>query len=85
MIASCPAPRVHTWYRAALDVRAGEEGTLRATLTPESNTLYGRAWFWGAAAALVAGVAVRTYFATRPAPERPPPDGGDLDYVVRVP
>jgi hypothetical protein len=39
-------------------------------------------WFWAGAAAIVGGATAATYFATRPAPETPPYDGGNTNWVV---
>jgi hypothetical protein len=71
-------------YTTELRVNAGEESTLRARLIREQTPLTGRWWFWTAAAVVVSGVAVGTYFATRPEaePQRPPLDGGSLGWVA---
>jgi hypothetical protein len=71
-------------YRSEVRVNAGEEVTLRARLAREQTPITKRWWFWTAAAVVVSGVAVGTYFATRtePEPERPPLDGGSLDWIA---
>lgn len=71
----------------AIDVRlaAGEQQDLRAKLKVHEPSLLTRWWFWGATVAVVGGAAVATYALTRPAPERPPVDGGGLGWAVRVP
>jgi PEGA domain-containing protein len=74
-------------YRAEVRVNAGEESMLTAPLALEQQPLTKKWWFWTAAAVVVGGVAVGTYFATRPEPEsrRPPLDGGSLDWVAPIP
>ena len=56
-----------------------------ATLKLHKPSIVTRWWFWTAAAAVVAGATITTYALTRPAPERPPLDGGGLGWAVRVP
>jgi hypothetical protein len=72
-------------YAATVDVKAGEEANLRAVLVEQATPLYQKAWFWTVAAGVVAGAVTATYLATRPALERPTPDGGGLGWVVKVP
>ena len=72
-------------YVTTVRVNAGEKPTLQADLVLEKTPIYKSFWFWSAAAVVVAGAAVGTYFLTRPDPERPTPDGGGLGWVVNVP
>ncbi len=72
-------------YETTVKVNAGEQPSLVATLSPETTPVYKTWWFWSAAAVVVAGAAVGTYFLTRPDPERPAPNGGGLGWVVSVP
>lgn len=72
-------------YEIDTTVAAGQRAELAAALKPHRPSIVTRWWFWTAAAAVVAGVAITTYVATRPAPERPPLDGGGLGWTVRVP
>lgn len=72
-------------YVTTVRVNAGEKPTLQADLVLEKPPIYKSFWFWSAAAVVVAGAAVGTYFLTRPDPERPTPDGGGLGWVVNVP
>lgn len=72
-------------YEIDTTVAAGQRAELSAALKPHRPSIVTRWWFWTAAAAVVAGVAITTYAATRPAPERPPLDGGGLGWVVKVP
>jgi len=72
-------------YETDAVVRPGQRAELVASLREETPTLLSRWWFWTAAGVVVAGAAVTTYAATRPAPERPPLDGGGLGWSVRVP
>jgi len=71
-------------YSAQIDVRAGEELDLRATLAPETIPITKKWWFWTIAGGVVAGAAVGTYFLVRPAPTRPPIDGGGLGWAATV-
>jgi hypothetical protein len=72
-------------YAATVDVKAGEEANLRAVLVEQATPLYQKTWFWTVAVGVVAGAVTATYIATRPALERPTPDGGGLGWVVKVP
>jgi hypothetical protein len=71
-------------YESQVALKAGDDLSLRAELTPESKPLYKRWWFWTGAAAVLTAVAVGTYFAARPEPTRPPLDGGGLGWSVPV-
>jgi hypothetical protein len=68
-------------YQTHLTVRPGEAANLMATLEPKKAPIYKRWWFWTAAAVVVAGVAVGTYFGTR---EPPQVDGGGLQWTVKL-
>ena len=72
-------------YQSRVKVGPGEEPTIQANMPEETTPVTKKAWFWTAAAVVVAGAAVGTYFLTRPAPERPAPNGGALGWVVTVP
>jgi hypothetical protein len=72
-------------YKANVAVAPGEEADLRAVMVPEKVPITAKWWFWTAAAVVVAGVGVTTYVVTRPAPQRPAPDGGGLGWVLVVP
>lgn len=72
-------------YQSRVKVGPGEQPSIQATLPEQTTPVTKKAWFWGAAAVVVAGAAVGTYFLTRPDPERPPPNGGALGWVVTVP
>jgi hypothetical protein len=71
-------------YDAQVRVRPGEEVTLRATMVPEKTPITKRWWFWTAAGAVVAGIAVTTYFIARPAPTRPAVDQGTLGWAAEA-
>jgi hypothetical protein len=75
----------HLVYRSTVAARAGEETSLRVTLPVEKTALTSRWWFWTALGVVVAGAATTTYFATRPTPPRPAPDGGGLGVVITAP
>jgi tetratricopeptide (TPR) repeat protein len=68
-------------YEARVTVRAGEAASLMASLEPKKTPIYKKWWFWSAAAVVVAGVAVGTYFGTR---EPPQLDGGGLQWTVKL-
>lgn len=71
-------------YETTVNLRPGEAADIRANLAPK--TITEKWWFWTAAGALVIGALVTTHFATRSThSERPPLDGGGLDWTIRVP
>jgi hypothetical protein len=70
-------------YTADVQLAAGEETVLRATLVEETFSLLDQWWFWSAAGVVVAGAIVGTYFATRD-PTRPQLDGGGLGWTVPI-
>jgi hypothetical protein len=72
-------------YEIDATVAAGQRAELAATLKPHKPSIVTRWWFWTAAAAVIAGATITTYVVTRPAPERPPVDGGGLGWAVRLP
>lgn len=72
-------------YEIDVVLGAGQTTSLDAKLRVETPSVLGRWWFWGGVASVVAGAAVVTYFAARPAPEVPPANGGGLGWVVSVP
>jgi hypothetical protein len=72
-------------YETDALLHPGERVDLLAQLKPEKPALTQRWWFWTAAGVVVAGAAVGTYFATRPAPERPALNGGGLGWTVKTP
>jgi hypothetical protein len=69
-------------YETRVAVQPGEQVTIRGVLPEEKPALYERWWFWGAAAAVVAGAVVTTVAVTRPDPTRPDPDGGSIGWVI---
>ncbi len=71
-------------YHTSVDVLAGEESRIRATLAAESTPITRRWWFWTIAGAVVAGAAISTWALTRPTPDRPQPDPGTLNWVART-
>jgi hypothetical protein len=71
-------------YASQVVLNPGDEVSLRGQLAPKSKSIVERWWFWTGVAVLVAGVATTTYFVTRPAPTRPPLDGGGLGWSVPV-
>jgi hypothetical protein len=69
-------------YETRVAVQPGEQLTIRGVMPEEKRALYERWWFWGAAAAVVAGAVVTTVAVTRPDPTRPDPEGGTLGWVI---
>jgi hypothetical protein len=74
-------------YAADVRVMPGEESVLRSTLVREKPSVFGKWWFWTAAASVAGGIATVTFLATRSESraERPPLDGGSLGWVAKVP
>jgi hypothetical protein len=68
-------------YEARVAVRPGEAANLMATLEAKKAPIYKKWWFWSAAAVVVAGVAVGTYFGTRQPPQL---DGGGLQWTIKL-
>ncbi len=69
-------------YEARVDAKPGDDVNIMGKMRPEEPSLLGRWWFWAIAGTVVAGATVGTYYATRPDPERTPPNGGTLGWVV---
>ncbi len=72
-------------HRTVLDVASGDTARVEADLEEEPTPIYARWWFWTGIAAVVAGAVIATWALTRPEPEPPPYDGGNLDWVVGQP
>lgn len=72
-------------YEIDANVAAGQRAELSATLKQRRPSVFTQWWFWTAAATVIGGAAVTTYVLARPAPQRPPLDGGGLGWAVRVP
>ncbi|WP_394834925.1 PEGA domain-containing protein [Pendulispora rubella] len=70
-------------YEARINVRAGQEADLHATLVERSPTIFQRWWFWTGAAVVVTGAAVATYALTRG--DRPEVGGGTIGWGAVVP
>jgi hypothetical protein len=71
-------------YETSVSLRPGDKTKLTAKLPEVEPALTDQWWFWAAAGAVVVGATVTTYALTRPDPERPPPNGGSLGWVVDV-
>jgi hypothetical protein len=69
-------------YESDVVLRGGEETSLLASLQHKPNPITKRLWFWGVAATVVGVAIAGTVIATRPAPQRPPVDGGSLGWPV---
>ena len=70
-------------YRTVVTLAAGQEAALRAPLEPIRHPVWKKWWFWTAAGAVVAGVALGAYFGARAA-EPPALDGGGLQWVAKI-
>ncbi|WP_394839276.1 PEGA domain-containing protein [Pendulispora rubella] len=68
-------------YEARVNLRAGEQTDLRASLVESSPSIFSRWWFWTGAAILVTGAVVGTYAIVRP-DNREPVGGGSLGWGV---
>ena len=73
----------YTPFETQTTLLAGRRIDVFAPLHAEKPSLFTRWWFWTGAIALVATIAVVTWFIAAPAPERPPVDGGGLGWGVR--
>ncbi len=73
-------------YDTKIDVQAGERSDLSAKLEAEKPSLVEKWWFWTAAAVVVGGATVGTYFLVHksPEPQRPAPNGGGLGWTVQL-
>ena len=72
-------------YTLDATVAAGQRLDVSAALKPHKSSVVTRWWFWTGIVTVVAGAVVTTYALTRPAPQRPPVDGGGLGWSVKVP
>jgi hypothetical protein len=72
-------------YEIDTILKSGQRTDLDPRLVLHKPSLFSRWWFWTGAAVIVAGAVVTTYAVTRPAPERPPLDGGGLGWAIKVP
>jgi len=69
-------------FSARVTLAAGGESNLRAPLPEREMVIWEQWWFWSAAGVALTGVAVGTYFAVRPEPERPAVNGGTLGWAI---
>jgi hypothetical protein len=72
-------------YVTTVRVEPGQDASIKAQLQPEKVPITSRWWFWTAAATVVAGGVVATYFLARPKPEPAPYSGGGLGWIVAIP
>ncbi len=72
-------------YKSQIKAEPGGALKLSAELTPVTTPITKRWWFWAGAGAIVVTAVLVTFFATRPAAERPPVDGGGLGWALQVP
>jgi len=69
-------------FSTKITLEPGADAKLNAPLPARSKTVLERWWFWTGASVLVTGVAVGTYFAVRPKPQRPAVNGGTLGWAI---
>jgi hypothetical protein len=72
-------------YEVDAVAQPGQRVELTAPLKEDRPALTQKWWFWTVAGVVVAGAAVTTYALTRPAAERPLPNGGGLGWTVKAP
>jgi hypothetical protein len=72
-------------YETSVVVQPGEKSDLNAPLKQVKPTIAEKWWFWTLVGTAVTGAVVGTYFATRPAPQRPPLDCGGLNWCKQLP
>ncbi|CAN5203275.1 hypothetical protein BH09MYX1_BH09MYX1_37900 [soil metagenome] len=72
-------------YKTTVKADPGAALKLSAELTPEGTPITKRWWFWTGAGVIVVAAVLVTFFATRPSAERPPIDGGGLNWALQVP
>jgi hypothetical protein len=72
-------------YKTTVKADPGAALKLSAELTPVGTPITKRWWFWAGAGAIVVTAVLVTFFATRPSAERPPIDGGGLNWALQVP
>lgn len=75
----------HVPFDQTVKVGAGESLRVSAVLPVDEPAITKRWWFWAGSAVLVGGVALGTWYLTRPAPTRPEVDGGSLGWKIQVP
>ncbi len=72
-------------YEIDTALKPGQKTDIRASLKEDKPSILTRWWFWTAAGVVVVGAATTTYLVTRPAPERPPLEGGGLGWTAKAP
>lgn len=72
-------------YEVDAVAQPGQRVELVAPLKEDRPALTQKWWFWTVASVVVVGAAVTTYALTRPAAERPAPNGGGLGWTVKAP
>jgi hypothetical protein len=72
-------------FRTSTTLLPGQTTTIDAVLTEYKTPITKRWWFWTAAAGVLAGVGIATYFVVRPAPTRPPIQTGGLGWAAEIP
>lgn len=72
-------------YKTQIKAEPGGAFKLSAELTPVTTPITKRWWFWTGAGVIVVTAVLVTFFATRPSAERPPVNGGGLNWALQVP
>ena len=71
-------------YDARVPVKPGANVDIVARLEEDNPPISAKWWFLTGAGVLLGGAALTTYFATRPTPDRPAPNGGSLGWAVQL-
>jgi hypothetical protein len=69
-------------YEAVLTLAPGQKANMTARMTIEKQSITQKWWFWGGAAAIIAGGITATYLLTRPDPQPPAYNSGSLGWVA---
>lgn len=69
-------------YEAVLTLTPGQKANMTARMTLEKQPITQKWWFWGGAAAIIAGGITATYLLTRPDPQPPGYNSGSLGWVA---
>ncbi|MBI5537595.1 MAG: PEGA domain-containing protein [Deltaproteobacteria bacterium] len=69
-------------YETTLTLTPGQKANLRAQMTPETESITQKWWFWGGTAAIIAGGITATYLLTRPEAQPPDYQRGSLGWLA---
>jgi hypothetical protein len=69
-------------FETKVELNAGEQANLQASLVPTKTPVTRTWWFWTSAATVLAGGVLLTYAITRPEPQPPPYERGSTGWLV---